>query len=88
MELDFGNTPDKLKGEYLDMYNGVRSEVLCTTKFEENSDLSTTYFSRRDMRRLDEIKVEEGVSYIRTRLYSRKIVRWYRVSNIFRYRTK
>ena len=34
---------DKLKGEYLDMYHGVRSEMLSTTKFDENSDLSTTY---------------------------------------------
>ena len=35
IELDFR--------EYLDMYDGVRSEVLCATKFDEKSDLSTTY---------------------------------------------
>ena len=23
LELDFGNTPEKLKGEYLDMYEGI-----------------------------------------------------------------
>ena len=34
IELDFGDTPDRLKGENLDMYNGVISEVLCTTKFD------------------------------------------------------
>ena len=27
LESDFGNNPDKLKGEYLDMYEGVQSEV-------------------------------------------------------------
>ena len=27
IELDFGDDPDKLKGEYLDMYDGVRSEI-------------------------------------------------------------
>ena len=43
IELDFGDIPDTLKGEYLDMYNGVRLEVLCTTKVDENSDLSTMY---------------------------------------------
>ena len=32
IELDFGNTLHKLKGEYLDIYNGVKSEVLSTTK--------------------------------------------------------
>ena len=45
IELDFGDTPDKLK-EYLDMYDEVRSEILCTTKFDENSDLSTMYLGR------------------------------------------
>ena len=49
IKLDFGDTPDKLKGEYLDMYDGVRSEVLCTTKFDENSDISTTYLGWIDM---------------------------------------
>ena len=43
--VDFGDTPDKLKGEYLDMYDGVKSEVLSTTKFDENSELSTYIFT-------------------------------------------
>ena len=51
LELDFGNNLDELKGEYLDMYEGVKSEVLSTIKFDENSDLSMTYFDRRDMMR-------------------------------------
>ena len=40
--FDFGNNPDKLRGEYLDMYKRVKSEVLSTAKFDENSDLSMT----------------------------------------------
>ena len=36
IEIDFGDTPDKLKGEYLDMHDGVKSEMLSTTKFDEN----------------------------------------------------
>ena len=59
IELDSGNTPYKLKGEYLDMYDGVRSEVLCTTKFDENSHLSTMYLGRIDMTMLDKMKMEE-----------------------------
>ena len=62
IELDFGDTADKLKEEYLDMYDGVTSEVLCTTKFDENSDLSTMYLGRIDMTRSDKIKVEETFS--------------------------
>ena len=27
LDIDFGNHPDKLKREYLDMYEGVQSEV-------------------------------------------------------------
>ena len=59
IELDFGDTSNKLKKEYLDMYDGVRSEVLCTTKFDGNSDFSATYLCRIDMTRFDQIKVED-----------------------------
>ena len=41
-EIDFWNTSDRLKEEYLDRYEGVNSEILCTTRFNENSDLSMT----------------------------------------------
>ena len=41
------------------MYEGVKSEVLSTTMFHENSDLSTTYSGRMDMTRENKIKVEE-----------------------------
>ena len=62
IELDFGNTPEKLKEKYLDMYDGVKSEVSHTMKFDENSYLCTTYLGRIDMTRLDKIKVEERYS--------------------------
>ena len=41
------------------MYVGVKSEVLSTIKFDENSDLSTTYLGRIDMTRASKIKAEE-----------------------------
>ena len=59
IELDFGDTPVRLKGEYLGMYDGVMSEVLCTTKFDNNSYLSTTYLDKIDMTRSDKQKAEE-----------------------------
>ena len=34
-------------------------EEVCTTKFDENSDLSTMYLGRIDMTRSDKIKAEE-----------------------------
>ena len=42
LELDFGHMTDQLKEEYLDVYEGTQSEILNTTRFDENSDLSTT----------------------------------------------
>ena len=29
LELDFGNTPEKLKGEYSEMHEGIHTEVMC-----------------------------------------------------------
>ena len=61
LELDSGNTSDKLRREYLDMYEGVQSEVINTTRVDENSDLNMTYLGRTDMTRASKIKVEETV---------------------------
>ena len=39
VELDFGVTPEVLKEEYLDVYDGIQSVVVSTTRFDENSDI-------------------------------------------------
>ena len=51
--------PEKLREEYLDIYDGIQSEILSTTRFDENSDLSTTYLGRVDITRASKIKMEE-----------------------------
>ena len=43
VELDFGAMPEVLRGEYLDVYDGIQSEVVNTARFNENLDLSTMY---------------------------------------------
>ena len=45
-EIDFRDTSDRLKEEYFDRYDGVNSEILRTTRFNENSDLITTYLGK------------------------------------------
>ena len=35
--------------EYLDMYEGIKTEIIDTTRFDKNSDLSITYLGRIDM---------------------------------------
>ena len=57
--LDFADTPEILKGDYLDMYKGIQSEVLSATRFDKNSDLNMTYLGRIDITRACIIKVEE-----------------------------
>ena len=46
IELDFSPTTNILKEEYLDVYEGIQSEILNTTRFDKNSDLSTTYLGK------------------------------------------
>ena len=58
MQLDFGNTSHRLHKEYLDVYEGIQSEIVNTTRFDENSDLSLTYLSRLDKARNDKLKAE------------------------------
>ena len=56
VELDFSVMPEVLKEEYLDMYDGIHLEIVSTTRFDENSDLSTTYLGRSDRAKHDKLK--------------------------------
>ena len=60
LELYFGDTPGKLKEEYLDLYEGIQSEIISTTRFDENSDLSTTYLGKVDRSKNNKIKAVES----------------------------
>ena len=42
-----------LHKEYLDVYEGIQSVIINTTRFDENSDLSTTYSGKSDKTRND-----------------------------------
>ena len=58
-ELDFGTTPQKLQEEYMDIYEGIHSEIVSSNRFHENSDLSTTYLGRVD-KKYQQLKEEES----------------------------
>ena len=60
IELDFGSLPHKLHKEYLDVHEGIQSEIVNAARFDENSDLSTTYLGRSDRTRNDKLKAEES----------------------------
>ena len=59
VDIDFGNSPEKLKSKYLDVYEGVHAEIVSTSQFDENSDLSTTYLGQVNMTRDTEARAEE-----------------------------
>ena len=63
-DVTFGRSPDKLKAEYLDVYEGVYAEVISTDMFDEHTDLSTTYLGQVSMTRITEVKAEENFPII------------------------
>ena len=58
--VNFGGSPDKLKSEYLDIYEGVYAEIVSSDRFDEDTDLSTTYLGQINMTRDMEVKAEEN----------------------------
>ena len=49
-----------MKNRYMDVYDNIYAEVVMTSRFDENVDLSTTYLSRIDMKREEMMKAEES----------------------------
>ena len=58
--LDFAAAPQKLQEEYMDIYEGIHSEVVSSNRFDENSDISTTYLGRVDEENQHKLKAEES----------------------------
>ena len=69
VELDFGSTPLKLCKEYLDVYGGIESEIVNTTRCNENLGLSMTSLGRPDKARNDKLRAEESFPNFRTGVY-------------------
>ena len=55
LEIDFGPTPHILKEEYLDIYEGIQSEIVNITRVDENSDLNTAYLGKSDKSKNDKL---------------------------------
>ena len=60
IDIDFGESPEVMKSRYMDVYDNVYAEVVTTSRFDENVDLSTTYLGRIDMKREEVLKAEES----------------------------
>ena len=59
LRVKFWKCAREANEEYLDIYEGIQSEIFNTTRFDENSDLSTIYLGKVDTTRDSMIKVEE-----------------------------
>ena len=60
-ELDFGLTPHKLQEEYLDVYEGIQSDITSSNRFDENSDIRTTYSGKVESKgSQDKLRAEES----------------------------
>ena len=61
-ELDFGPIPHKLQEEYLDIYDGIQSDIVSSSRFDENSDISTIYLGKvGNMEGQGKLKAEESL---------------------------
>ena len=58
--VNFCERSIKLKANYLDVYEGVYAEVFSTNRFDEDTDISTTYLGQVNMTRDIEVKAEES----------------------------
>ena len=62
LDIDFGESPEIMKNRYMDVYDNIYAEVVMSSRFDENVDLSTTYLGRIDMKREEVMKAEESFS--------------------------
>ena len=60
-EVDFGKDPQNLQDEYLDVYEGIQSDIVSSNRFNENSDISTTYLGQIEQKGgQNKLKAEES----------------------------
>ena len=45
-EIDFGTNLQNLQTEYLNVYEGIQLDIVSSSKFDENSDISMTYLGK------------------------------------------
>ena len=60
LKIDFGESPEILRDKYMDVYEEIFAEVVMTSRFDENVDLSTTYLGKIGIKRDDVMKAEES----------------------------
>ena len=60
LDINFGESLEIMRSRCMDVYDEIYAEVVMTSRFDENIDLSTTYLGRIDMKREEVMKAEES----------------------------
>ena len=60
LDIDFRESLEIMRSRYMDVYDDIYAEVVMTSRFDENVDLSMTYLGRIDMKREEVMKAEES----------------------------
>ena len=68
-EISFDSNTESLKQHCLDIFEGVKPDVMYTTQYDENSNIGKTYLRMPKIRRQDELKVEQKAPCNRRLLY-------------------
>ena len=58
--IRFGTMPQKLQEEYMDICEGIHSEIVSSNRFDKNSDLSTMYLGSVHKENQHKLKAEES----------------------------
>ena len=45
-DVDFGTNLQNLQAQYLDVYEGIQSDIVSSSRFDENSDIGMTYLGK------------------------------------------
>ena len=65
LEVDFDINPETMKSNYLDMCEGVHTNLVYTNRSDKNSDLRTTYLGQTKLTRQTKSKAEEKIPITR-----------------------
>ena len=60
LDIDFGESPEIMRSRYMDVYDDIYAEVVTTSRFDDNVDLSMTYLGRVNMKCEEVMKAEES----------------------------
>ena len=60
-EVDFGTNLQNLQAKYLDVYEGIQLDIVSSSRFDENSDISMAYLGKTGQEESqDKLKAEES----------------------------